>query len=369
MASTCRSTPSALVDRGESGSAVIRQRNHEARTTTVMMLPNASRPGGNPFVGLLVESLDRDITTTPFTWARALVGRYDVFHAHWPEYLVRASNPIERLLRVLLLRLVVVRCRALKRPIVLTVHNRRAHETAVGAAARAFSWFVDVADHRVFLNVFDSTEPYFRAGDVVIPHGDYFSAMGSHVTEEQLPRESSRILTFGALRAYKGIEPLIDIVRSVPGIHLEVAGRPADEGYASSLRDRVGGSENISLEIGEIPDGVLASKIRRAALIVLPYPNLYNSGAALLALTMRRCLLIPESPTAHELKQEFGSDRVLTYSPPLDARILTSAVRVANEVPEVSPGTLNRRRQWETIGSDYSQLFRGELKDEANAHG
>lgn len=322
------------------------------------MLPNASRPGGNPFVGLLVDSLDPDIATVPFSWARALVGRYDVFHAHWPEYLLRAQNPIERVLRLVLLRLAVARCRMLKRPVGLTVHNRKAHETASGAATRAFDWFVRVADYRVFLNDFDSAAPYFHAGDVVIPHGDYFAVVSPHLLDVQPEREPSRVLVFGALRAYKGIESLIDTVRSLPDVHLEVAGRPTDEAYASSLRERVAGTANVSLEIGEMDDRSLTHRIRRAALVVLPYPNLYNSGAALLALTMRRCLLIPDSATARELQKEFGADRVLTYQTPLGADTLASAVEAADESPEQPPGPLNARRDWKNIGADYSRLFR-----------
>lgn len=57
------------------------------------------RPTTNPYIVMLGETL----RTTPgvvllnFSWRRALFGRFDVFHVHWPEILVTDCPPPARL--------------------------------------------------------------------------------------------------------------------------------------------------------------------------------------------------------------------------------------------------------------------------------
>lgn len=334
-----------------------------ARAVVVMMLPNSSRAGGNPFVGLLVSHLDADITTVPFTWKRALIGRFDVFHAHWPEYLLQSPRGISRAGRIAALAAVVVRCRLLRRKIVVTAHNKAAHDGSNRLTSRAFRWFVGRADRRVFLNSFDQAQSYFHEGDLVIPHGDY-AAVVEGLDTADVKRDDARVIAFGSLRAYKGIESLLDLAAEMPEIAIDVTGRPSDEGYAQQLVARAEAFSNVDLSIGEVSDGELAGRIRRSTVVVLPYPDLYNSGAALLALTLRRPLLLVDSPTARELREEFGPTLIRTYDPPLAAADILDAVEAAREVPDDVPGTLTARREWRTVGRRYSALFRGQKVEE-----
>lgn len=334
-----------------------RKRTQNARDVVVMMLPNGSRAGGNPFVGLLVSHLDDDITTVPFSWKRALSGRFDVFHAHWPEYLLQSPRRSARIARMVALVAVVARCRILHRKIVVTAHNRAAHDGADRGTTGLFQWFVRRADLRVFLNSFDQDQIYFREGDLVIPHGDYAAIVKARDIEGS-NRDDARVIVFGSLRPYKGIESLLDLASDVPQLTIDVTGRASDEAYARHLVTRAQDSTNIELNIGEVSDADLAARIRRAVLVVLPYPDLYNSGAALLALTLRRPLLLSDSPTARELRSEFGAALVRTYSAPLTAFDISEAVAAAQGVTEDEPGTLTPRREWGSIGRRYSAAFR-----------
>lgn len=339
------------------------ERTQDGRSVIVMMLPNSSRPGGNPFVGLLVASLDADIATVPFSWKRALTGQFDVFHAHWPEYLLHSRRTVARALRMVALLLVVVRCRVLRRRITVTVHNKAAHDGATGLTAQVFRWFVNAADRRVFLNSFDQGQPYFHEGDLVIAHGDYSAVVDDFESLHAVRREKARAMVFGSLRAYKGIESLLDVASEMPEVTFDVTGRPSDEAYAEMLATRARGLPNVDLNVGEVSDEQLAVRIRRATLIVLPYPDLYNSGAALLALTLRRPLLLAAGSTAAELAAEFGSAWVQTYAAPLTAADVTAALDVAQGLVDESPGTLSPRREWRMVGRQYSELFRGDYAE------
>jgi beta-1,4-mannosyltransferase len=260
---------------------------------------------------------------------------------------------------------VVARCRLLRRKIVVTAHNRAAHDGADRGATGLFRWFVREADLRVFLNSFDQDQTYFRVGDLVIPHGDY-AAIASGSDVEGVGRDDTRVIVFGSLRPYKGIESLLDLASDLPGLTIDVTGRASDEAYARDLVSRAQDSANIDLNIRELSDAELAACIRRAALVVLPYPDLYNSGAALLALTLRRPLLLSDSPTARELQSEFGSALVRTYSAPLTAPDVSEAVAAARTIADDYPGTLTPRREWATIGRRYSAAFRGHPMEEVD---
>lgn len=323
----------------------------------VMMLPNASRPGGNPFVGLLVGSLDKDIRTVPFSWKRAFLGSYDVLHAHWPEYLLEGATPMDRAVRIVLLRLLTLRMKLRRVASVVTFHNQAPHSGLGVAGVRAYRRFIATATVRVFMNQVDRSRGDYRVGDEIIPHGDYLATVKEVADLDTIASQEGRVLVFGGLRPYKGIEQLIEHAAAVPGLVIEIAGRADALSYAEKLRGLALTAPNVRLDIGELSDADLARRVRRAQFVILPYGDLYNSGAAFLALTLGRPLLLPQSPTSMELAEEFGADRVMTYQAPLTpAAIVGASSRFgASDAPV---GDLGEDRAWSRIGQRYTELYR-----------
>lgn len=219
------------------------------------------------------------------------------------------------------------------------------------------------------MNRVDSCRTDFRDGDAIIPHGDYRSTAGGVSDIAQVTSEEGRVILFGSLRPYKGVEGLIDLFRVAKDLRLEVVGRADDPSYARTLETRAAEVANVNLHVGELTDSDLAHHVRRAQFVVLPYKDLYNSGAAFLALTLGRPLLLPESPTSVELAQEFGADRVMTYQAPLTPDVLVEAASRlgADEAPV---GGLGDERAWPRIGHRYSELYRSIVnRDGMNVHG
>ena len=170
---------------------------------------------------------------------------------------------------------------------------------------------------------------------------------------------------FGHLRPYKGIEALVQaFVEAWPDEtdrpRLRIVGRAKEPAYGMSLAALVDGLAGVELTEAFLPDAELEAIIGAADLVVLPYKKMNNSGAALLALSIGRPVLVPDGPTTRELQGEVGPDWVHLFAQPFSADDLrraatgqtTTALAAAPDgVPDLTS------RDWPVIGAAYSRLF------------
>jgi beta-1,4-mannosyltransferase len=310
---------------------------------------------------MLVESLPDNVEVRTFSWARAFFSRYDVLHVHWPEYLMRHRKEVGARLKRTLFALLMARTTALRTPTVWTVHNARPHEQG----PRVEQFLLDIWSRRATRRVYmyESALPSPRGDrDVCIPRGDYEPLYGS--IRERGPSEppSPRtLLLFGVLRPYKGIERLVDAVREAGDDDLEllVIGGALDESYARELM-RANDAKNVTVRIQVPSDEQLAGIIQHSTLVVLPYREMYNSGAALLSLTLRRPILVPDSPTMRDLRREVGEDWVYLYEGELETEHLRQALRAASVTPVGDPDL--SARDWARVGRSYAALYESILR-------
>ena len=87
----------------------------------------APGPGANPFSAMSLTCLPGNIVAVPFSWRRALFGKYDVFHLHWPEALTRGSG-VRGFAKKALTTLLLARLWILRTAVVRTIHNLKPHE-------------------------------------------------------------------------------------------------------------------------------------------------------------------------------------------------------------------------------------------------
>lgn len=309
----------------------------------------------NPFISLLIGNLDPNVVVTKFTWREAFLGRYDVLHVHWPDALLKAPTPMRRLLKYLQFRalLQLNRIRGVRQ--VWTVHNLTPHEDGGGLRARALeAWERSCTDH-VFLSQ-AAADMGKSAQATVIKHGDYRDVREAH-SEREVPSVAGELLLFGLLRPYKGIETLIDAVRGQSALHLRILGRAEPSSYSDALLQHAGQPDGVELSFGRVDDAELVEAITRAEVVVLPYQKIYNSGAALMALTLGRPIIVTDSGTMRELRDEVGSEWVYCLDSPLTAQSLAEAVTVLR-----SSGRADRPRfigrDWSAIGHAYSEVYR-----------
>ena len=306
----------------------------EGRTTT------------NPYLLQLSRSLSPHVEVLGFTWRRALICRYDVFHVHWPEILLQGRTPVRALARRMLFRLFLMRLRLRRTAVVRTLHNVRSHELSPQHDQRLLERFDQRTTLWIRLNPFTPVP-----ADVLehtIPHGDYRDWYFDLTSGTPVP---GRLLYFGLIRPYKGVDTLIHAFRHLgtellddPLPTLRIVGAPQSSDLAKRLQLTAAGDPRIEFVLRHASDAELADAIQAAELVVLPYAEMHNSGAALLALSLDRAVLLPENAVTTALANEVGTDWVLTYTGPLCAEVLTDALVRARQPRRALAPDLSHRR-------------------------
>lgn len=319
--------------------------------------------GTNPRAPIyaLVDALPDDINVVKFSWRRALIGKWDVIHLHWPESAIRASTRTRRWLKYVLFALLLLRIQFGRKPAVWTVHNESPHERGKHLESLLLRWWERATARRVYL--YPSVTPDER-GAAFIPFGDYSQVADRLMGDVQVERDPHRMLLFGLLRPYKGIEQLLDAFDALrhvdERVRLAVMGRPVDPEYGRAVDERVGASATGVEFRGELLEyEELVAQIRESGFVVLPYRRMYNSGAALLSLSCGTPILVPTSATMNDLMAESGPQWVQTYDGDLTPAILSAAVeQFASSAPLREGARALRGRSWSAVGEQYASLYR-----------
>jgi len=333
------------------------RRNNSGRVR-VLMLPGQSAASDNPYVQMLVEHLDPTIEVVPFSWKRALMSRYDVLHVHWPEHLLRAPSMGRRSAKRFALVLLLARNRLLRVHNVETMHNLNPHEGLGRIDAISLRSWKRSCHKRIVL-----TRSHDQSGDegqaVYIPHGDYSPIVDPSSAPKTAPIRG-RALIFGQVRPYKNIEATIALVKDVPNCALSalrIVGAPVVPQYAEAITRHVQslGDRRVDLRLEALDNEALLAEISQAEYVVLPQRRPYSSGAAILALTMRRPVVVAESLTMRELQDECGPGWVQLV-PEWTALGFSEAVsRLRGNARH--GGNPLRGRNWSEIGAAHARLY------------
>lgn len=310
----------------------------------------------NPYVVQLNRALiaEPDLSVANFGFREALLGRYDVFHVHWPETLFNARSAGRRFLKQLLVVLLVARLRVLRTPVVWTAHNLAHHESLDPFAA----WLVRGLRGRVRLyirlNAHDGEgvpEP-----SVVILHGHYRDWFAQYPQAATVP---GRIVFFGLVRPYKGVEDLISAFAGVEaeGVTLQVSGRPLTAETAAELARLAGPDSRVGLDLRFLEESELVALVSSAELVVLPYREMYNSGSLLAALSLGKRVLVPHGPVNELVATEVGADWVMTYEGGITAAAIETALAAARALPSADRPNLGLR-EWELTGKLHADAYR-----------
>ena len=310
-------------------------------------------PPANPFTQLLVESMPPEVSCLSFSWRRAVLGGYDVFHAHWPEYMLRADSVPRRLAKCLLTVVALTRMRLTRTPVVRTLHNADPHEPG-GWAERRLLAVMDRATSTVIVMAGDVPARFAHARVVRIPHGHYRTWFPATDTAA----EPGRIACVGLLKAYKGVDTLLEAFAGLddPDARLTVAGAPNDRTVAAAVVEAARHDERIEARLQFLPDQQLADVVRRAQVLAFPYAYLRNSGAVLLALSLDRPALLPAGPVADDLVAEFGEQWCTTFDPPLASADLARALAWSAR-PRAAEVDMSGR-EWADIGRRHAEVYR-----------
>ena len=316
----------------------------------------------NPYLIQLSARLAPDPVVLGFTWRRALTGQYDVFHAHWPEALLHGSNPARGRARRLLFRALLLRLRLSPHRIavVRTVHNLRSHETGLRVERRLLERFDAITSFWIRLN--PTTPTPAAVASMTIVHGDYRDWFAGVAVPASVP---GRLVYFGLIRPYKGVPGLIQAFSALATgpdgdpVSLRVVGQPTSADIGAEVLLSATAVDRVNVSLGHASDADLALEIGQAELVVLPYREMHNSGAALLALSLVRPILAPSNPVTEALRDEVGRSWVHTYAGALTADVLREALgRVRSLRPSHSDARPDlSSRAWPDIAAAHRQAY------------
>jgi glycosyltransferase involved in cell wall biosynthesis len=238
--------------------------------------------------------------------------------------------------------------------VVWTVHNVSSHERRATPRLRAMHrrLLVEEVDGLLSLTaggLAAAREAYPELAEVpgaVTPHGHYrddydFAASRAQARAATGIRpDATLVVSVGLIRAYKNIPELVRTVagRTHDDLVLAIAGKPAGDTLAGEIREAAGDDPRIVLDLAFQSDAAIASWLRAADLVVLPYRAIQNSGSAILALSADRPVVVPALGAMRELQAAIGEDWVRCYHGDFDADELERSITWAGEPrPERAP--------------------------------
>lgn len=97
--------------------------------------------------------------------------------------------------------------------------------------------------------------------------------------EYTVPRHTGKVLFFGRLNPYKGVDNLLEIVTQCPDIRFSVIGRmdPSVESLVRQLEKR----QNVEVNTGYVTDSEMKEAFVEADWVILPYNSATQSGVVI----------------------------------------------------------------------------------------
>jgi beta-1,4-mannosyltransferase len=189
---------------------------------------------------------------------------------------------------------------------------------------------------------------------VTILHGHYKDRFKQHRLPE---RVAGRLLYFGLIRPYKGVESLIETFSRMPdhNLNLRIVGKPYPA-QGSMVRKACQDDPRISARLEFVDDASLVQEIGQAELVVLPYKEMHNSGALLVALSLGRPVLVPHSTANSLIAEEVGESWLLTYEDKLTEEVLRDALVKARRLAPYGTPDL-KDRDWNVVGEAHYRAY------------
>lgn len=241
------------------------------------------------------------------------VGERDTVHVHWTSPIVqRAATEAEGRDRRLTFQDSVEGALARGAQLVWTIHNAMPHETRfVEEELLLLRFLSDRASivHTLSPATAEIVSANYQLSPdktISVPHSSYWGTYDHSVQRAEararfgLSGDDKVVVFVGQLRAYKGIDTLLEVMgelaRRDDSYILLLAGKttPSDEEFISGL---VPPDARVHREHRFIPDEEVPHWLRAGDVTILPYKNVLNSGSIFLAATFGLPVIAPAQPS------------------------------------------------------------------------
>ena len=343
----------------------------------VVAWPARAHRKRNPFQALLYDAVENtcDVEIIEFglkNWISAADA--DILHIHWPDAFLAAGEGWRFWPRLLFLRLICTMARLRGTRVVWTAHNlKRAGQRNGDRLDRWFwPWFQSAVDGVIYMTKAslwqaERTLPGLLKNPYeVIPHGDYLEQIAAVAPDDHPNRETlPTAIFFGTISRYKNVYTIVNAYAELEPrtaqlwICGEISRTEPDNdlmGCLASLPSEY--RENIFVEDMFLPDASLAQRVRQADLVVLPYTDVLNSGAAIYALSAGRPVLCTNSDLFRELQNLVGADWFHLFDPPLTGAAFRDALVAARRLHEIGAAPDVSAFAWDRIARQTVDFYR-----------
>ncbi|MBI3970259.1 MAG: glycosyltransferase [Chloroflexi bacterium] len=334
-------------------------------------------PRVNPYGGLLAKALaphgivmEPGWTLDP-EWVRAQHGRVHVLHLNWIHRYYAGPDPDERQRRFKRFAAGLLLARRLDFRIVWTMHNLLPHEQHDPLLDIRARRLVCTLAHAVIVHCRRAgallAERFGRRHDVhVIPHGHFIDVYPNTIGRTAarlalgIPEDVFAYLFFGNIRAYKGVERLLEVFGSLPDerLRLVIAGRlhPNYSGPLVSATEPL--DPRVLFRPGEVGIEEMQVYFNAADAVVLPFVDTLTSGSAITALGFGRPIVVPAVGCLPELVA--GRTCGVVYDP-VAPDGLRRALHDVRSLDAAAAGAESRARayelNWETLARQTIQAY------------
>ncbi len=216
----------------------------------------------------------------------------------------------------------------------------------------------------------------------VIPHGNFDHYLPAKLIEKPAAREAlglephhKVLLFFGYIRAYKGLDLLLDAfviaAANDPDLRLVIAGAPHTDALERSSRaliEKAGLGERVIFHARFIPHEDIARYFVAADMVMLPYKHIYHSGIVHLAYSYGRPSLATNVGDFSETIENGRSGYILEEN---TAQALADKINVAVQDPaklcemgQYAKALSSSKYSWLDIGKQTRDVYEGVKRSE-----
>ncbi|WP_168121086.1 glycosyltransferase family 4 protein [Paenibacillus sp. HB172176] len=341
----------------------------------VWMWPKSSRL--NMYNDLLSDSLSDeglDIQDLEHGKLMLKVGRAkagDIVHVHWIHHAYQHPNFLIFLVKACILLLTLTYLKLRRVGVVWTIHNLYPHHVKYPRMERLMRTIICkycrgliVASQSIKRKVIDAF--HVSPGKVhVVKHGHYldvYKPQGISIRERYGIGEDGDVLLFmGAIKAYKGVEELVQAFNRLKerNTYLIIAGKadPELRQYLQSMED----SRQIIQKLEFIPNEEVADLLLAADIMVLPYKEITTSGSAILGLSFKKLVVMPDNEFIDEY---FLENMVVRYDPSQPSGLENALKQARNLKGERNAKSPNYEEallplEWSAVAKKTKQVYQG----------
>ncbi len=186
------------------------------------------------------------------------------------------------------------------------------------------------------------------------------------VTLHQMHRKKGKnILFFGMISEAKGVEYLVEAMRSLPGYRLVIAGRIVSKPYAEKLAVMIErqGNKSIKADFGWVSDGKMHEYFENSDILVLPYIKApYQSAVLHDAMSYGLPVVVTRVGTIWDIVDEYNCGEVV---PPGKALAIAEGIRNAEKNYRKHQKGIEKYRKeanWASVAGKTIKVYEKALK-------